>query len=64
MSEVLAYAKRLGVQQQCEKLQETIGGLKNKLYGKDKEEIFVFIKRFFPGQQQLCFTLADKIYNI
>lgn len=58
------YTKKLGIQKHYEKLQNTISWLKSKLYGKGKEEIFLYIKRFFPDQQQLCFTLSDRIYNI
>ena len=64
ISSAVEYAESLGIQKQYEKLQNTINWLKNELYGKDKQEIFLYIKRFFPGQQQLCFTLSDRIYSI
>lgn len=64
VASTLENAKRLGIQKQCEKLQDTINCLRIKLHGKEKEEIFLYIKRFFPGQQQLCYTLSDKIYSI
>ena len=58
------YAESLGIQKQYEEFKNTINWLKDNLYGKEKQEIFLYIKRFFPGQQQLCFALSDRIYSI
>jgi len=63
-SEAYELAENLGILKQYEALQKTMIWLKNKLYGKEKKEIFLRIKRFFPGQQQLCFMLSDRIYSI
>lgn len=63
-SDAYEFAENLGITRQYEALQETMIWLKNKLCGKEKKEIFLRIKRFFPGQQEICFTLSEKIYSI